>query len=111
MKLLNYNAYQYYEKAFTLTQFKRPKKKLIINHSTDHRYLNRLLPFMANVFDLKVKFNLNLYSWSDKVYGNERKKGSSNPFKVMAFFLSEYDIKGFSLNFQLILKHFDFKLA
>ncbi|CDW77865.1 UNKNOWN [Stylonychia lemnae] len=67
----------------------------------------------SNLYDLKVNFNINLSTWREKFYAFDEKKQKStnNAFKVLSFFLQNYEIKGFTLNFQLMLKNFDLDVA
>ena len=103
------NADTYYKKPYILQQYSRPKKKVVINHSTDHEYYSKNLHKISNIYELKINFNINLNTWREKYYAfdKEKKKSTNNAFKVLSYFLTEYELQGFSLNYQLMLKNFD----
>eukprot|EP00347_Sterkiella_histriomuscorum_P016489 403352983 len=103
------NANNFYSKDYVLSHFKKPKKKLVINHMSDHDNIARNLSQISNVYELQVSFNINLNTWRDKLYGfdKEKQKYTNNAYKVLTYFLTEYELNGFSLNYQLMLKNFD----
>lgn len=103
------SASSYYQKDYVLSNFAKPKKKLVINHNTDHQYASKNLAKISNVYELKINFNINLNTWREKVYAFDKvkQKYTNNAFKVLSYFLTEYELQGFSLNYQLMLKNFD----
>jgi hypothetical protein len=66
------------------------------------------------VNDLKIHFNINLNNWDHSVYTtthSESKIEQKNSFKMLAHFFTHYEMRSFSLNFQLVLKDFDIGIA
>ena len=96
LRSLSHSCNTYFSKLSNLSQFLRPKRKVIINHNTDRRYMEEyLLPLISQLCDVKIHYNLNLSS----------PNRSDNAFEVIERFVTKYNnsIEGFTLNFQLFL--------
>ena len=103
------NASVYFGKKEAMSLFTRTKKKLVINHNTDHEEMVKRLPRISEIYLLKVKLNINLSTWHQKIYAfdKHKQKFSNKAFTVISHFLEEYEMSSFSLNFQLMLRNFD----